>query len=164
MNDADALSGRAKSNPATGRPDDGDPKEARTFDEWLAAHGRPETDDPVTVMTRVLAETVAWYDFTRQLVADLSTADWESRGRDGSVQLAALIGVFERAADRAHRHLVDFLRLGLEERLVRVTEAQGAAIVKVILATLADLGLGDLEDEARQLAAGHLELVAGGAP
>jgi len=134
----------------------------RQFRAFLAEHGTPASDDPVAAITRILGETAAWYDFMRQLIGELSTADWESKGPQGSVQLSIYIATFERAQERAARLLMDFVRLGIEERLARVTELQGRAIASVLLGALADLGLGERAEEATAAVGRRLELVTGG--
>lgn len=139
----------------------------RNFDAWLAEHGTPGVADPVGTLTRIIGETGAWYDYVRHLVANLDIAGWEKRSKteEGAVtiQLSVYVALLERAQDRAHRQLSDFLRLGLEERLVRLSELQGQAITAVLLGALDDLDLGDRAEDAKAAVGRRLELVAGGA-
>jgi len=132
------------------------------FRTWVAENGGTSSDDPLTTILEVLAEVRDWHRFTRALVDDIDAGEWESRGKDGAAQLSVYVALFERAEDRAFKVSSDIVRLGIEDRLARVTELQGRAIASVLLGALADLGLGERAEEATAAIERRLELVVGG--
>ena len=132
------------------------------FRKWRDENGAPPGDDPLTTILEVLAEVRDWHRFTRALVDDIDAGSWESRGKDGATQLTVYVTLLERAQDRAYRVASDIVRLGIEDRLARVTELQGRAIASVLLGALGDLGLGDRAEEATAAVGRRLELVVGG--
>jgi len=134
------------------------------FREWREDNGSTATDDadPLTTILEVLAEVRDWHRFTRALVDDIDAGEWESRGKDGASQLTVYVTLLERAQDRAYKVASDIVRLGIEDRLARVTELQGRAIAAVLLGALDDLGLGDRAEEATAAVGRRLELVVGG--
>ena len=56
--------------------------------------------------------------------------------------------MWERALDRCERVLVAMARLNIDERLVRITEAQGKIVIKVMIGAFADIGLSQEMQEA----------------
>lgn len=90
----------------------------------------------------------------------------EAFGTDTTHQAAASIwyDLYER--ERKHRVAVcaAALRAGVEERRVKLAEAQGEQVAGVIRAILADLGLSaEQQAAAPEVASRHLRLLAGGA-
>lgn len=132
------------------------------FRRWVAEHGGTSSDDPLTTILEVLAEVRDWHRFVRALVDDIDAGEWESRGKDGATQLTVYVSLLERAQERAYRVASDIVRLGIEDRLARVTELQGRAIAAVLLGALDDLGLGERAEEASAAVSRRLELVVAG--
>ena len=132
------------------------------FRQWREENPSATSGDPLTAILEVLAEVRDWHRFTRALVDDIAAGDWESRGKDGATQLTVFVPLLERAQERAYKVAADIVRLGIEERLTRVTEMQGQAIASVILGTLADLNLGERSEEATACIDRRLALVTGG--
>jgi len=132
------------------------------FSKWRETNGAPAGDDPLKVILEVLAEVRDWHAYLRAMVDDIDPGEWESRGKDGATQLTVYVSLLERAQERAYRVAADIIRLGIEDRLARVTELQGRAIASVLLGALADLNLGDRTDEATAAIDRRLELVTGG--
>lgn len=61
---------------------------------------------------------------------------------------------FDEERDRHARMCKAAIDAGVSERLVRIAEMQGGAIVEIIVGTLGDLGLpADVRDEAKRIAA-----------
>jgi hypothetical protein len=112
---------------------------------------RPETsalDDPVTALLELAAEVQGWQRFLADRVSELETVDWRRDHRAGE-QLHAMVSLYERSMDRAGRLLVDLGKLGLDERRVRLQEAQARVLMGVIDKVLDDVGL---TAEQRQIA------------
>jgi hypothetical protein len=106
----------------------------------LAEQGVREISDPIDEMWRLCEEAVAFKDFCAAHVARL-----EDRLRfvdaKGAEQLRSEVVLYERAMDRAERFLGNWARLGMEERLVRVREAQASALGKCLDRTMDAIGL-----------------------
>jgi hypothetical protein len=64
----------------------------------------------------------------------MASDDWVSRSKLGAEH--ALVAAYERGLDRAGRILVDMAKLDLDERLVRLNEAQGRLMADVLLAAI----------------------------
>lgn len=86
-----------------------------------------EVVDPIAEFARLTSEVVALKDFFAGHVASL-----EDRLRftddKGSEQLRAEVALYERALDRAGKLLGEWVRLGMEDRLVRLDEARFALV------------------------------------
>jgi hypothetical protein len=114
--------------------------EARAL-ELVAAEGLVPVSDPVAVLTGLAAEAVALVGTFRRMVAELDDVRYSTRA--GGEQLRAEVALYERALDRAERFSRDLAKLGLEERSVRVSEAQAELLVRLIedVLTSAELAL-----------------------
>lgn len=102
--------------------------------------------DPAGELQLLAGEIVGMKNAAAALVAGLDEPRY--RGANGTEQLRAEIVVYERSLDRAARVLGDMVKLGLEERQVRLAEEHGALIAQAIRAILADLQLTP-EQQAR---------------
>lgn len=117
-------------------------------------------DDPLTAMAQVAAEVMAFKDVMGEL-QDRVMASGEFRYSTGAgEQLRAEIAVYERALDRCEKFFGTMARLNIDERLARVQEAQVDILSRALAAALADMGLGDRVEEARNAVAAQLRLVA----
>jgi hypothetical protein len=96
--------------------------------------------DPVELLRDVTAEAVGLKDFFAARLKALSELRYE--GHSGE-QLRAEVALYERALDRSQKFLHDLARLGLDERQVRVSEAQVAIFVGVISRGLAAAALSE---------------------
>ena len=67
-------------------------------------------------------------------------------------QLRAEVGLFERALDRAQKFALDLAKLNLEDRLVRLNEAQGRMLAQAVEAALQVCGLEDRLDLRAEIA------------
>jgi F0F1-type ATP synthase membrane subunit b/b' len=77
------------------------------------------------------------------------TAAWRYQAGAGE-QIRAEVALYERALDRTARLLADMARLNLDERLERLTEAQGQQIVAVVRFALLELGADPGEPAVQQ--------------
>jgi hypothetical protein len=102
--------------------------------------------DPFTALMRLAGQVVSWQEATAALVNELESVRY--RAANGAEQLRAEISLYERSMDRAVTVLAAIAKLGIEERLVRVTEQQGALVAQVIRAILGELRLTP-EQQAR---------------
>lgn len=94
-------------------------------------------DDPIRALQEMTAEAKAFYSYVRTIVANLDPDEWPAD--HGS--LNAYVALLERSMAQVQRFLTDWVRLGLEERLVRLSERQAEAIGRVIDGVLTALDL-----------------------
>lgn len=114
-------------------------KAEKAAKRFLRDHDVPVIDDPIRALTELTAEASAFYGFVRDHVANLDVEQWI--GSEGA--LSEHVKLMERAQARAQAFLADWVRLGLEERLVRLSERQAEAIGRVIDGVLNALGMDE---------------------
>jgi hypothetical protein len=101
-----------------------------------------EIVSPVLELHRIVSEAVALKSLLAEHVAML-----EQLGDD---DLHAVVAMYERAIDRAARFLEMWVRLDLDERLVRLQEHQGKMLVLVIERTLMRVGVDHRDEDVRR--------------
>ncbi|UXY28574.1 hypothetical protein N8I87_19750 [Streptomyces sp. HUAS TT20] len=125
----------------------------------LAELGVAPVEDPLAQLLRLAGEVLAWQRATAQLVNELESIRY--RAANGTEQLRAEVLIYERAMDRAVNVLAAIARLGIDERLVAVTEKQADVVVAAINAAMEAAGIsGEQAEQARRAAAQHLRSVA----
>lgn len=125
----------------------------------LAALDVAPVGDPFAALSRLAGQVLAWQEAISQIVNDLGDRV-RYEGASGSEQLRAEIALYERAMDRTGHVLGMIAKLGIEDRMARVTERQAEALVSALEAALAAAGVtGQAADEARKAAARHLRAV-----
>lgn len=103
----------------------------------LARLSLPPVDDPLSALAAITAEVIGWKDQMAGLVNKLASVRYEAQGDGGGgEQLRAEVALLERAFDRCEKFLTAMARLNIDERLARVSEAQAAVFVTVLLAAL----------------------------
>jgi hypothetical protein len=107
--------------------------------KFLRDYGVTPIDDPIVALQQLTSEAQSFYRFVSEHVASIDVDAWA--GEEG--KLSAYVALLERAQAQAQRFLSDWVRLGLEERLVRLSEKQAEAIGRVIDGVLNSLGLDD---------------------
>lgn len=112
-------------------------------DEALAMVSRMDVApvaDPLLELRKLAGRALAWeavFDQKR-----LEIQEWRYQAGAGE-QLRSEIAVVERAMDRCAHVLGMIVKLGLDERLVRLEEAKAALVEKLILDVFTDLALTD---------------------
>lgn len=117
--------------------------------------------DPLTALSELAGEIVAWKELAAERVAQLQ--DLAARNFvTGADEVHAEIQVFERALDRAVTVLATIARLNIDERLAAINEQQAQLVRDVLMGSLQD---AQLPTEVQREVAGHvtrrLRLVAG---
>jgi NAD(P)H-nitrite reductase large subunit len=101
----------------------------------------------VEALLTIASETVGVVNALRERVSELH--DLTVTDRTGAENVAAVLGAYERALDRAGRLLVSVNRLGLDERRVRIEEARfrpiADAVIRAIASPEADLDFDQIE-------------------
>jgi hypothetical protein len=114
--------------------------------------------DPVLRLQLVAGRAERFMEVLGERVEELRSVRYSSEGGE---QLRAEVALYERAMTSTGRLLVDLAKLGLDERMVRLSEAQGVVIVGIMLAAVRELGLGDeVEAALRPAIARQLRLTA----
>ena len=126
-----------------------------------ARPGIEPLDDPgkaLDVLTRVHGEAVWFYDHLKEKAQDLIDAnDLTVVTATQGEQLRAVLLAFERASERVHKLIVDGMRLGLDEKRLRLDEAMVtlhlSRLKEAFLAVLDDreLGLSPVQRERARL-------------
>jgi hypothetical protein len=102
-----------------------------------------------------------WKEAMAERVADLLEAEKLRYGTDGGEAVRGEIILYERAMDRLANTLAMIAKLNIDERLVRIHEAQRDMVLAAIEAALTKAGInGPAAVEARSEAARHLRVVA----
>lgn len=113
--------------------------------------------DPTAELARLAGRVVRWLDVLEGIVSDLHRIRYTAE----TEQIDGRVIVFERAMDRAGKLLVDIAKLNLDERMVRVSEAQGKLVIAAMLAAFRELGItAEVQQELRPVVARHLRLTA----
>jgi len=114
-------------------------------------------DNPLAEFAAFAGRVMAWMDTMQALTEKLSDPGYQ--GMTGE-QVRAEVQLFERSMDRANTVLATYAKLGIDERLMRVTEAQAQMIIKAIEAALTAAGLaGDPLVKAKHAVAKHLRVL-----
>ncbi|MHB9857623.1 hypothetical protein [Streptomyces sp. YIM S03343] len=117
-------------------------------------------DNPLTALSEVAGQILAWKDQLAARVNDISDAIRYKDGR-GAEQLRAEVALYERALDRSITALSAIARLNIDERLAAISEKQADAVITAIEAALAHAGVtGERSVEAKKVAARHLRVVS----
>jgi len=118
-------------------------------------------DLATAVLQRIGGRAVRLVEVLEVVVADLKRIRYESQAE----QIDGRVIVYERALDRAGKILTDLARLNLDERLVRVSEAQGLLLNQIISGVLGDVGASaEMLAAVRPALATRLRLAEAGKP
>jgi hypothetical protein len=97
-------------------------------------------DDPLTALSQLAGQVMAWQTATATLVNRLGDKV-RYEGAAGAEQLRAEVGLYERAMDRANTVLSTIARLDIDGRLVRIEEAKAQLLMEAVQAGLDAIGL-----------------------
>jgi hypothetical protein len=114
--------------------------------------------NPLEELQKLAGQVLAWKDAIARMVNDLTGIRYEDE--HGGEQLRSEVALFERAMDRCERVLVAMARLNIDERLIKITEAQARIVNEVLRGALDDLGIDRKDEEVRKAMARRLRLVA----
>ena len=132
----------------------------RKADKLLAGIGDYEpVTDALGELQRLAGRALRWLDVLEGIVEELQRIRYSSE----TEQIDGRVVVFERAMDRAGKFLADLARLGIDERMAKLSEAQAQLVNEVIRGVLADLNLSaELREAARPAIAQRLRMAAAG--
>ncbi|MFF0127315.1 hypothetical protein ACFYTG_16535 [Streptomyces mirabilis] len=107
--------------------------EARRLFEKVAPEIVP-VDNPLEAYALFAGQVMAWLDLMRQLLDDVESPRY--RGATAE-QIRGEVVLYERAMDRANVVLGTYAKLGIDERLTRISEEQAHLLVIAVRAALA---------------------------
>lgn len=115
-------------------------------------------ENPLAELQRLAGEARAWKELCASHVANLERMRY---GMEGGEAIRGEIILFERAIDRCLAILGTIAKLNIDERLVRIAEAQRDMVIEALDAGIKKAGVsGPLALSARAEAARHLRVVA----
>jgi len=119
----------------------------------IEEHGLNEDEalNPLLQLQKLGIETLAVKQFFLEEMSKLEGMVYDDRL--GIEQVRQMVQLYERAAERATRLMVDMARLDIDNRLAKITERQGDIIATILEKVLSRLNLGD---EVRESAKGYL--------
>lgn len=117
-------------------------------------------DNPYAELYKLAGQTVAWKDALAARVSELQEIGYE--GRTGE-QTKAEVNMFMQAIQETRQILTAIAKLDVEERMVRIAEAQAIMIAETLSRVLDTLGLSaEKQLQARAAVAERLRIVGGG--
>jgi hypothetical protein len=115
--------------------------------------------NPLQALLELADEAMGFKQECARRVIALDENEWRYEHIAGE-QIRGDILLYERAMERAARMLMMVSRLGIEERLARVTERQAVIVERAIVAALEESGADHkVQDKAREIVAKHLRAV-----
>ncbi|MBY8341824.1 hypothetical protein JYK17_17480 [Streptomyces sp. KC 17012] len=150
--------GKAPQNLAAG--------ERRVAEEQLEAETRralavldvPPVDNPLTALSELAGQVIAWKDALADRVNELHHIRYTDDKR--AEQLRSEVALYERAMDRCVNVLGTIGRLRIDDRLAAISEQQATVVIGAIEAALAHAGVtGKAASAAKAVAARHLRAV-----
>lgn len=115
-------------------------------------------ENPLAELQHLAGEARAWKEACAEHVSRLRAMRY---GTEGGEAIRGEILLFERAMDRCLVVLATIAKLNIDERLVRIAEAQKTMVIQAIEAGLSAAGVqGPAAIEAKKVVARHLRVVA----
>jgi hypothetical protein len=116
--------------------------------------------NPLQALMEVAAEEMAFKDELAMRVVALEKNEWRYENIAGE-QIRGDIILYERALDRVTRSLTVLTKLGIEERLTKVTERQARIVEQAVVRAIEEIGLSpEMQDKAREAVGKHLRAAA----
>lgn len=128
--------------------------------------------DPAEELLDLIAHTAGYVRFLRTRVELIHSEEdmvWgKSREKTGGEDFGTTyeakpnvwIQMLDHWSEKHAKLLVDALKLNLDERRVRVAEAQGNALIRVLDGVLQELGHNPTDTKTAEIVARHLKLVS----
>ena len=111
-------------------------------------------ENPLTELQLLAGRARAWMNLMEDHVAVLTATRY---GGEGGENVRGEVQLFERAMDRCGALLTSIARLGIDERLARVSERQVELVADALTATLRELGMNaEQQRKAKAGVARHL--------
>lgn len=117
----------------------------------LSNNGLTPIEDVYAALEQNQAYAQAFLEICQERLQAITGGDddWRYKSTAGE-QLRAEVALYERAMERVHKFMVDYVKLGIADRRVKVAEAQAMILVGVIQNILGRL---DLSRDQKRIAA-----------
>ena len=113
----------------------------------LKVEGRPEpVTEPTKALMELAGEAIAFKEILSEHVAKLNEMRYEGKAGE---QIRGELEAYERALDRAEHFCNNLAKLNLEERRVKVEQAQVLLVTQALDAAMAQAGLD--QDESQRV-------------
>lgn len=120
---------------------------------WAKKYGADPNLDPVDALINLIGETIAFKNFIAARLSDIDPEKWGYGTVQGEA-LKAEVQLYERALDRCGNFLGVMIKLNLEERMARVSEARADRIRQAVVRVFQRVGLkGDQLRDAKTVLA-----------
>jgi hypothetical protein len=128
--------------------------EQHRLQQLITEHGLSEEEalNPLLQLQKLGIETLAVKQYFLEQMAQLEEMVYDDRL--GIEQVRAMVQLYERAADRANRLLVDMARLDIDNRLAKISERQGDIIATILEKVLSRM---NMPDDNREMAKTYLQ-------
>jgi hypothetical protein len=97
--------------------------------------------DPIRALSALAGEVVGLKDWLGERLSELGSEEWISRTKLGAEQVSAWTQAYERSLDRCARVLIDVARLDLDERILRLDQAEAVLLAEAMGAAFDRCGL-----------------------
>jgi hypothetical protein len=135
-------------------------KAGRDLQAVLAELDVEPVEDPLTALSQLAGQVLAWQKATAALVNRLDDKV-RYEGAAGAEQLRAEVGLYERAMDRASNVLSTIARLDIDGRLARIEEEKARILMEAVQAGLDAIGVtGEQATQVKQVMARKLRAVS----
>lgn len=114
-------------------------------------------EDPIGVLHSLTEDAVAMFETLKERVAHWGEDGWTGYDEKGREYMRAEFEAMERAHERAAKFLETWVKLGMDERLVRVQEVQAVAL----LTALQESTVRTVDEGGRALAVIDMAALAG---
>jgi len=104
--------------------------------------------NPLEALQVFAGEVVGWKNLIAGRLQDILTTEEIRYASPAGEQLRAEVALFERALDRVTTILAAIAKLGIDERLAKITERQAERLDQLLAAVFIDLNLS--EDQQRE--------------
>jgi hypothetical protein len=126
-----------------------------TAHRLLALEGAPPVTDPLRALAALAGDSVALVNALRGFVSQLESVAYPGRVAE---QVRGELTIYVSALSRAESILSSIVRLGIEDRLVRLTEHQASVLATTFSAIMRELGVP--EETWQPIVSAHLRLIA----
>lgn len=125
----------------------------------LARLDVPPVEDPFAALAELAGQAIAFKDILAERVNQLKQIRY--RDHKGSEQLRSEMVLWERALDRCERFVTSMAKLDIDNRLVKISEAQAEIVLRAIDAALDAAEVeADRRPQAQRAASGVLRTAA----
>lgn len=126
----------------------------------VVTFGLPEDITPEEALYQELHRTAGAVAYIQGLVQSLDAPGLGQATRNSGRVPSIWVDLYQRERKHLTEVAATCIRVGLEERRVRIIEEQGATVAQLLRNVLTDLGVDPASEQARQVVRRHLTAVS----